>query len=109
MKMRERVRCSRPFIQRWLTILAVILSLYVASYVPFSMRGRYDVGSFGLNSIHSYSWYPAVIAVFDEAGRLKWNKQMAYFYYPMLALDYWFVHPPLSPQEYKAMNSDLSG
>ena len=65
----------------------ILFLLYVFSYIAFSVWGRYEPASIGLNGVKSYAWAPKYF-VMD----FKWSTPMRLFYIPGYYMDTRFWH-----------------
>ena len=87
-------RKAHPTIGWFIRAFAILLSLYVVSYLPLTLQGVYGWGAMGLDGPKCWMWYP------KGFGWL--SKQRAFvrtFYLPLHFLDceYWhtedrFIH-----------------
>lgn len=79
---------------------AILLLVYVAAYIAFSIHGRYEPAAYGLGAgpdgetmvvpklSFGYVWMPAVI--YPEDGTS--NQPLPFIYQPMIGLDHWVWH-----------------
>jgi hypothetical protein len=68
-------------------IVALLVLLYVGSYLAISTRGRFEPSAIRLTGVKGYQWAPQGFVT-----DLRWNRSLVFFYYPLYALDIHFWH-----------------
>jgi hypothetical protein len=66
---------------------AVLIAIYVASYLYLSAQGCYEAATFGIGHVKSYSWAPQ-----GSFSQYKWRMRLLQFYLPLYYLDRNFWH-----------------
>jgi hypothetical protein len=78
--------------KRWATISAVLVALYIGSYVPLSLAGRYDRIPRGY--IGMVYWRPLGLVSQERVAVEPSFNALGYFYYPLVVADWALVHRP---------------
>jgi hypothetical protein len=72
-------------------VLAVLLTLYVGSYLMRSARGRYEPAAIGLSGIKWYEWAPQGFVRANFQYDFRYHR----IYYPLWRLDRRLWHRPI--------------
>jgi hypothetical protein len=88
---------KRNNIIRWTIILALLLIVYIVSYLALSLQGRYEPGAIGTSGVKWYEWAPSGF-VTDH----KWNRLLICPYYPLYLFDcrYWHTENEADGNKY---------
>jgi hypothetical protein len=72
-------------------ITLTLLALYIGSYAPFSLTGRYNRGPRAY--IGAVDWCPAGLTSPQVTGPARSLNALGYLYYPLVVADRAVVHP----------------
>lgn len=78
--------------KKWAILSVVLVVLYVGSYVPLSLAGRYHRNPQG--RIGMAYWGPIGLVSEESVAREPYINALGYLYYPLIIADWTLVHQP---------------
>ena len=83
-------REAHPTIGWYLRAFAILLGLYVVSYLPLTLQGVYGWGAIGTNGVKWWTWYPKGFGFENPVQSIF----LRTFYMPLYGLDleYWHTN-----------------
>lgn len=91
-------RSNHPTAGWFIRAFAILVGLYVVSYLPLTLQGVYGWGAIGTNGVKYWVWYPQGFG-FESRVRAAFLRT---FYLPLHGLDieYWHTEDRLLHDKY---------